>query len=332
MKKILIILLSVLLIASFVFSACSKSEESENTTATTEEGLNSEDTEYGLETEEVTDENGETVTDENGDAVTTEVAVVYKKTEDGKYYAQKVDDDGNAVTDSDGNAVTIDSSYVDDLNNTDTTTTTTTSSRRTTTTTTEKATATTNKSADMTEQSDTTEFEGTETVPKTSASGTVVNFSTADQEIIANMLEVPYLYLESYENSDGVPIEIAAYTAVWMAQHDGGTASTYPSSPVVLNLFKYFGQTVVNFKTSVNKVEDSPITYNSSDDTFTVSEYPEKKQSVKISKIEDLGGNNFYKVTASVSGAGKIDKVVAIVQKNKLDTTLGFSIKALKWS
>lgn len=102
-----------------------------------------------------------------------------------------------------------------------------------------------------------------ETVPKTSATGKEVNFSKEDQQIIANMLEVPYLYLASYENSKGVPINIAAYTAVWMAQHDGGTASTYPSSPVVLNLFKFYGQTVVNFKTQVNKVDSTPIKYNS---------------------------------------------------------------------
>ena len=171
-----------------------------------------------------------------------------------------------------------------------------------------------------------------ETVPKTSATGKEVNFSKEDQQIIANMLEVPYLYLESYENSNGVPINIAAYTAVWMAQHDGGTASTYPSSPVVLNLFKFYGQTVVNFKTQVNKVNSTPIKYNSKNDTFSVSKYPKKKQTVKITKIEDLGDNNFYKVTGKVSKADGVKEVQAVVQKNKLDSTLGFSIKALKWS
>ena len=48
--------------------------------------------------------------------------------------------------------------------------------------------------------------------------------------------------------------------------------------------------------------------------------------------IEDLGNNNFYKVTGTVSGTKKAKKVVAIIQKNRLDSTLGFSIKALKWS
>lgn len=151
-------------------------------------------------------------------------------------------------------------------------------------------------------------------------------------QIVANMLEVPYLYLENYENSDGVPIKIAAYTAVWMAQHDGGTADTYPSSPVVLNLFKFYGQTVVNFKTQVEKFSNVPIKYNKKNDTFTVKEYPKKKQTVKITKIEDLGDNNFYKVTGKVSGAGDVKRVEAVIQKNKLDSTLGFSIKALNWS
>ena len=106
-----------------------------------------------------------------------------------------------------------------------------------------------------------------------------------------------------------------------MAQHDGGTASTYPSSPVVLNLFKFYGQTVVNFKTQVNKVDSTPIKYNSKNDTFSVSKYPKKKQTVKI-----------YKVTGKVSKADGVKKVQAVVQKNKLDSTLGFSIKALNWS
>lgn len=201
----------------------------------------------------------------------------------------------------------------------------------TTESTTEKVTATTNKNAEVTKTSDTTKFEGNESVPKTSATGKEVSFSTGDMETIADMLEVPYLYLTNYENSDGVPINIAAYTAVWMAQHDGGTGETYPSSPVVLNLFKFYGQTVVNFKTKVNDVKDTPIKYNTKNDTFTVSTYPKKKQTVKITKIEDLGDNNFYKVTADVSGAGKIKKVNAIIQKNKLDSTLGFSVKALNW-
>ena len=91
-------------------------------------------------------------------------------------------------------------------------------------------------------------------------------------------------------------------------------------------------KTVVNFKTQVNKVNSTPIKYNSKNDTFSVSKYPKKKQTVKITKIEDLGDNNFYKVTGKVSKADGVKKVQAVVQKNKLDSTLGFSIKALKWS
>ena len=57
-----------------------------------------------------------------------------------------------------------------------------------------------------------------------------------------------------------------------------------------------------------------------------------KQQSVKINRVESLGNNNYYKVTGSVSGEKSCKKVVAVVQKNRLDTDLGFSIKALKWS
>lgn len=242
-----------------------------------------------------------------------------------KLTAESTKSSGNEATKNGSNATTKKNSAVTttkkDEKNTE----------ATTESTTEKVTATTNKNAEVTKTSDTTKFEGNESVPKTSATGKEVSFSTGDMETIADMLEVPYLYLTNYENSDGVPINIAAYTAVWMAQHDGGTGETYPSSPVVLNLFKFYGQTVVNFKTKVNDVKDTPIKYNTKNDTFTVSAYPKKKQTVKITKIEDLGDNNFYKVTADVSGAGKIKKVNAIIQKNKLDSTLGFSVKALNW-
>lgn len=337
-----------MLVVAFTFAACSKSDETNGTTAVKDEstattdGLNTADNEYGFETEDVTDKDGKKVTDKNGNTVTTDVAVAYHTDAKGNTYAQRLDDNGNEVTKKNGKPVTVKTETTTkkgSKNNSskDKTTKTNEATKVSTTeetkaTTTEKPTATTKKNVDETKTSDTTKFEGNETVPKTSATGTEVNFSTADMTTVANMLEVPYLYLSSYENSDGVPIDIAAYTAVWMAQHDGGTAETYPSSPVVLNLFKFYGQTVVNFKTQLNKsIKDSPIKYNSKNDTFTVSKYPDKKQTVKITKIEDLGDNNFYKVTADVSGAGKIKKVYAVIQKNKLDSTLGFSIKALNW-
>ena len=325
LKKILVLSLCVILIAAFTFAACSKKSDDKTTTNSKDttvqaSDLENNDNEYGLETEDVTDKDGKTVTDAKGKAVTTDVAVVYKKDKKGNTYAQKLDKDGKAVTNKKKKTSRV---------NADTTGSAKTTAKETKPV---KVTGTTKKNVPATKSDDTTAFDGMETVPKTSATGKEVNFSKEDQQIIANMLEVPYLYLASYENSKGVPINIAAYTAVWMAQHDGGTASTYPSSPVVLNLFKFYGQTVVNFKTQVNKVDSTPIKYNSKNDTFSVSKYPKKKQTVKITKIEDLGDNNFYKVTGKVSKADGVKKVQAVVQKNKLDSTLGFSIKALKWS
>lgn len=338
LKKILVLSLCVILIAAFTFAACSKNSDDktttakESTTAATSD-LDSSDNEFGLEEETVTNKDGKAVTDSKGKAVTTDVAVVYKKDKKGNTYAQKLDNSGKEVTDKKGNPVTVKTETTKKSGKTTRANADTTGSAKTTAkeTSSPKPTGTTKKGAGTTKSSDTTAFEGMEKVPKTSATGKEVNFSKEDQQIIANMLEVPYLYLESYENSSGVPIKIAAYTAIWMAQHDGGTASTYPSSPVVLNLFKFYGQTVVNFKTQVNK-QGAPIKYNSKNDTFSVSKYPEKKQTVKITKIEDLGDNNFYKVTGKVSHADGIKEVQAVVQKNKLDSTLGFSIKALKWS
>lgn len=297
LKKILVLSLCVILIAAFTFAACSKKSDDKTTTNSKDTTVQASDlennnNEYGLETEDVTDKDGKTVTDAKGKAETTKK----KKT-------SRV----NADTTGSAKTTAKETKPV-------------------------KVTGTTKKNVPATKSDDTTAFDGMETVPKTSATGKEVNFSKEDQQIIANMLEVPYLYLASYENSNGVPINIAAYTAVWMAQHDGGTASTYPSSPVVLNLFKFYGQTVVNFKTQVNKVDSTPIKYNSKNDTFSVSKYPKKKQTVKITKIEDLGDNNFYKVTGKVSKADGVKKVQAVVQKNKLDSTLGFSIKALKWN
>lgn len=325
MKKSILIFICVLVLISIIFTACAtknKTEDASGADVSSTEGLEAADNaEFGFETE--------TVTDEDGNKVTTEVAVVYKKDKKGNVYAQKIDESGKEVTDKKGNPVTVKTEQTTTKKQT---TTKPITSNSTQITTTEKATATTKKGVDLTKDSQTTKFDGSEVVPKTSEKGTPVSFSAADQQIISNMLEVPYLYLNSYENTDGVPIQSATYTAVWMAQHNGGSDGIYPASPVVLNLFKFYGQTVVNFKTKCNSIEDSPILYDKSNDTFTVSSYPEKKQSVTITDIEDLGNNNFYKITGDVSGAKGVSKVVAIVQKNRLDPTLGFSIKALKWS
>lgn len=314
MKKALVLSLAAAVLVSCVLVGCSSGKNQEETTGTTAANLDSVDTEVGFET----DEDGK------------EVAVRYEVDKNGKTIAVKLDKNGEAVTDKNGEKVTVKTDY--QINNT--TTGDVGNTEKLTVTTTEKPTGTTKKNVPATSSKETTHFEGSETVPKTSASGKEVSFSAGDQSIIKSMLEVPYLYLSNYENSDGVPIDIACHTAIWMAAHEGNIRTTYPSSPVVLNLFKFYGQTVVNFKTQCNEFATqakAPITYNSSNDTFNITEFTAKKQSVTITKIEDLGDNNFYKVTGKVSGCNK-KNVVAIVQKNRLDTTLGFSIKALKWS
>lgn len=392
MRRGAYIFLAAMLLVCFIFAACSAKDKNGEKEATTEyaEGLDDSASEYGFETENVTDQAGKEVTDANGEPQTTQIAVVYTKDKKGKYVAQKLDANGEPVTNKKKQPVTVKSDYANQLNNdasgtaaesttqnsnnttntstgkgsgeasttkpqgdpssTNTTSTTsnnttegttkaTTSAANTTTKATTKASTsaqTTDANVEITKEADTTKFTGKESVPKTSATGTPVKFSETaeknDVKKIESMLEVPYLYLASYENSDGVPIEIATYTAVWMAQLNGETSSVYPSSPVVLNLFKFYGQTVVNFKTKCNSVENSPIEYDNKNDTFTINKFHEKKQSVTITRIEDLGNNNFYKITGSVTNAGDYNTVVAIIQKNKLESKLGFSIKAIKWS
>ncbi len=319
MKKTIILSVALVVIIATVFAACTAKTNEDGTTSA-DTNLENYDNQIGFET----DENGE------------EVAVVYELDKNGNTIAYKLDKDGNKLKDENGEYVTVKTDYnitttkpenteaVDPTAGTD----------KLTTGAAEKPTGTTNPNLPNTSTPDTTKFEGSESVPKTDATGKEVNFSVEDQSILKSMLEVPYLYLSNYENSDGVPIDIACHTAVWMAAHEGNIRTVYPSSPVVLNLFKFYGQTVVNFKTQCNEFAVSakaPISYNKSNDTFGISEFTAKKQVVSITKIEDLGDNNFYKVTGSVKGCNK-KKVVAIVQKNKLDTTLGFSIKALKWS
>lgn len=319
LKKVILISLAATILITSVFVGCAK-KNSEDSTTTTASNLESGDTEIGFEK----DENGE------------EVAVVYENDKDGKTVAYVLGKDGNKKKDDKGKYVTVKTDYQKPNNspyNTYDTPNAETNSQKLTTTTTVPNTATTKKDVPITKDNETTKFTGTETVPKTSAKGEEVNFSTVDQATITSMLEVPYLYLSSYENSDGVPIDIACRVAVWMAEREGATSTVQPSGPVVLNLFRYFGQTVVNFKTQCNqaaKESGAPIVYTQND-TFNISEYTAKKQTVTITKIEDLGDNNFYKITADVKGCDK-DNVVAIVQKNNLERSLGFSVKALKWS
>lgn len=66
------------------------------------------------------------------------------------------------------------------------------------------------------------------------------------------MLEVPGLYKFSYENKDGVSAEMATHVAVWMAAREDIKGTSFPSGTIVLDLFKYYGQTVVNFKSNCN--------------------------------------------------------------------------------
>lgn len=174
-------------------------------------------------------------------------------------------------------------------------------------------------------------------VPSTNASGKKVIFNQQDLERIAAMLEVPGLYKFSYENKDGVSAEMATHVAVWMAAREDIKGTSFPSGTVVLDLFKYYGQAVVNFKSNCNAAAKKEniydiINYSNKDSVFTITKGEAKQQSVKINRVESLGNNNYYKVTGSVSGAKSCKKVVAVVQKNRLDTELGFSIKALKWS
>ncbi len=169
--------------------------------------------------------------------------------------------------------------------------------------------------------------------PKTSESGERVTFSSDDQQILKNMLEVPYLYVSSYENSDGVPIDCAAHVAVWMLEREGISTDNYAAGTVVIDLFKYFGQTVVNFKSRVNDEGGTDaLIYYPGTDTFVSKRFEPKVQEVTIDHFETFGYGNYYKVIGSVQNVDGISKVVAIVQRNRLDNSLGFSIKALKWS
>lgn len=314
MKKAIAVFLSVIVLISALMLGCSKKDEEQN------EGFEANADEYVLIEEEVTDENGEVVTDADGNAVMQDAAYKVITDEKGNKITVKLDADGNPVKNDKGEYVTAAPTTLPNY----------------TTETTEPTTTTTMKdSGEGTTQAElTTKPVSEDKVPSTSATGNAVKFSAQDQTRVKDMLEVPYLYKASYENADGkVPTEIAAHAAIWMAEREGLNTRTYASGTIVLGLFRYFGQTVVNFKTLCNNEKDgAPITYNSGNDTFSVSGAESSTHTVTLNKIEFLGNNNYYKVTASVSGVSGISKVVAVIQRNRLDSTLGFSIKALKWS
>ena len=317
MKKSIAILLILAMLVSSAFVACKKKDNGEeNPSGYGTSGLEDADAEIEFRDIEVTDK--------DGNKVTTEVAVQYERDENGRKHAYIIDENGEKVSE-----LPVPEDEQDDGKNT-----------------TKKKEDKTSKHRDDEDNSSGVHPSGVDPTtpdpeptsskqypdpPKTSESGTPVDFSDADQNIITDMLEVPYLFEESYENSQGVPIKIATHAAIWMAGKEKLSTSTYASATIVLGLFKYFGQTVVFFKAKCNAAGNPHIRYNESD-SFTISDMEtERVQSVKIERIERFGDSEYYKVVGSVSGAGSIKKVTAIMQRNRLDRNLGFSVKALKW-
>lgn len=339
MKKIIAIFLCITVVAAS-FAACksNKNGDKEGNTAGLEDAVN----EYGFESVEVTDKDGKAVTDKNGEKVTEQVAVIYEKDKNGKTIAKLLDEEGNVVKDKNGKEVTIKTDYDLDDSGKEVTKKEKTTEEKIPTTKEQKTTESTTQKQDGKEE--TTESEITtldykkDKVPtiseaKNSKSKKAVAFDAQDQQIVKAMLEVPYLYTYSYENKNGVPTALATHAALWMAEREGLNTSTYASGTIVLDLFKFFGQTVVNFKSKCNdEGKNDKIKYNKKNDTFTITDFENHKQTVTIKKIEYIGNNNYYLVTADVKDAGDKTSVLAIIQKNKLDIGLGFSIKALKWS
>lgn len=332
LKKSIALIIALTMVISTILVSC-KDTTKNVTDQTTTEGLESSDTELGFENVEVTDEDGKKVTDKNGETVTKEVLVEYVTDKKGNTIANLIGDDNEPITDKHGNNVTAKTDYEkttappateDDGIGKPPETVKTTKSPSTT--------KPTSKNEATTENEYTTLKPSQVKVPTTSDSGAETSFSQEDQETIKSLLEVPYLFTESYENADGVPVSIATHAAIWMAEREGLSTRTFASGTIVLGLFKYFDQTVVNFKTNCNDAKNENITYYASNDTFRIKSYETPTHSIKITSIQDLGNNNFYKITADVSGTNKAKKVVAVVEKNRLDATLGFSIKALKWS
>lgn len=309
MRKAIAVVLATTIAVSVAMIGCSKSKNNEETTTKTVDGLkNNEDT-FSIEEETVTDKNGEAVTDKNGSPVTTQV--MYKETTDkkGNKIAVKIDDNGEVVTDKNKKPVTVHTTKAKITINTQTT-----------------------AVLPTQELTITTVAPDKDIVPKIDDSTKSASFSEDEIKVIEAMFEVPGIYASNYENSDGVPLDAAKHAAVWMAQRENLNTKTYASGTIVLGLFKFFGQTVVNFKNNCGK--NAEITYNASNDTFTIPSAESAVQKVSIEKVEEYSqknNNNYYKITAKVSGCEK-SKVVAVVQKNRLESSLGFSIKAMRWS
>lgn len=308
MRKAIAVVLATTIAVSVAMIGCSKSKNNEETTTKTVDGLkNNEDT-FSIEEETVTDKNGEAVTDKNGNPVTTQV--MYKETTDkkGNKIAVKIDDNGEVVTDKNKKPVTVHTTKAP------------------------KTTSTTAVSLPDESSTITTVAPDKDIVPKIDDSTKSASFTEDEIKVIEAMFEVPGIYTSNYENSDGVPLDAAKHAAVWMAQRENLNTKTYASGTIVLGLFKFFGQTVVNFKNNCGK--NAEITYNASNDTFTIPSAESAVQKVSIEKVEEYSqknNNNYYKVTGKVLGCDK-SKVVAVVQKNRLESSLGFSIKAMRWS
>lgn len=308
MRKAIAVVLATTIAVSVAMIGCSKSKNDEENTTKTVDGLkNNEDT-FSIEEETVTDKNGEAVTDKDGNPVTTQV--MYKETTDkkGNKIAVKIDDNGEVVTDKNKKPVTVHTTKAP------------------------KTTSTTAVSLPDESSTITTVAPDKDIVPKIDDSTKSASFTEDEIKVIEAMFEVPGIYASNYENSDGVPLDAAKHAAVWMAQRENLNTKTYASGTIVLGLFKFFGQTVVNFKNNCGK--NAEITYNASNDTFTIPSAESAVQKVSIEKVEEYSqknNNNYYKITAKVSGCDK-SKVVAVVQKNRLESSLGFSIKAMRWS
>lgn len=308
MRKAIAVVLATTIAVSVAMIGCSKSKNNEETTTKAVDGLkNNEDT-FSIEEETVTDKNGEAVTDKDGNPVTTQV--MYKETTDkkGNKIAVKIDDNGEVVTDKNKKPVTVHTTKAP------------------------KTTSTTAVSLPDESSTITTVAPDKDIVPKIDDSTKSASFTEDEIKVIEAMFEVPGIYASNYENSDGVPLEAAKHAAIWMAQRENLNTKTYASGTIVLGLFKFFGQTVVNFKNNCGK--NAEITYNASNDTFTIPSAESAVQKVSIEKVEEYSqknNNNYYKVTAKVSGCDK-SKVVAVIQKNRLESSLGFSIKAMRWS
>lgn len=330
LKKTIALIIAVLLIFSTVFVACSNKENDNNNNDETDLSNTGEQQTGGITTPE--DEYG-FEEDEKGNTV----PVKYTKDKNGNIIANVIDEQGNMtdVTVPVHNYLPEEStSYKNPptiANNT-----------------------TSNPAEDETVTNNTSNEKGTTSpelttikmknvkVPKTTDEGKPVQFSDRDILMLTKLLQVPYLYTASYENKDGVPISIARHAAIWMVQNDGSTNTTFPQGTILLDLFTYFDDTVKNFSTECNtaptNTAPAPIRYNQSNNIFTITSYESKTHSINIKEIQNLGNNNYYKVIADVSEENEsgcnVKKLVAVVQKNKLNSKYrySFSVKALQWS